>query len=233
MKKLPSYDSFTRFIRNFDNELLQKLMQSAVLKAAELMLIDSSLIALDSTPVKANVRNNNPKSFQSNKFSKEHPPKADNDCTLGVQTASNQINERKFEYYWGYKDHVLVDCISGLPICEITTGANVSDSTVTLELLERTNKFLPLDECCFLGDKAYDVKAIYNAIRESYNGECCDYERTLFILIIESEKARIGIYVPFELFQFSCIYITPSVMMTLIKRHCAKITILNLINNIV
>ena len=171
-KRLPSYASFTRFIRDFDNELLQKLMQSAVLKAAELMLIDSSFISLDSTPVKANVRNNNPKSFQSNKFSKEHPPKADKDCALGVQTASNQINERKFEYYWGYKNHVLVDCISGLPICEITTGANISDSTVTLELLERTNSFLSLEECSFLGDKAYDVKAIYNAIRDSYHGEC-------------------------------------------------------------
>ena len=172
MKKLPSYSSFTRFIRNFDNELLQSLMQSAVIKASELMLIDNSFISLDSTPIKANVRNNNPKLFKSNKFSKEHPPKADKDCTLGVQTASNQVNNRKFEYYWGYKNHILVDCISGLPICDITTGANTADSTVTLHLLDRVNKFLPLDECSFLGDKAYDVKAIYNTVRDTYQGDC-------------------------------------------------------------
>ena len=90
MKSLPSYSSFTRFIRDFDNELLQPLMQSAVIKASELMLIDSSFISLDATPVKANVRNNNPKSFSRNKFSKDLPPKADKDCALGVQTASNQ-----------------------------------------------------------------------------------------------------------------------------------------------
>ena len=171
-KELPSYAKFTRFIREFDNDLLQSVMQSQVLKAVDLTLIDTSFIALDATPVKANVSNNNPKSFKKNKFSKDQQPKADKDCALGVQTASNQHNEKKYEFYWGYKNHILVDCISGLPICELTTGANVSDSSVTFEILEKTNSFLPLAECSFLADKAYDVKAIYNAIRDKYNGDC-------------------------------------------------------------
>ena len=171
-KELPSYAKFTRFIREFDNELLQSVMQSQVLKAVDLALIDTSFIALDATPVKANVSNNNPKSFRKNKFSKDEHPSADKDCALGVQTASNQHNEKKYEFYWGYKNHILVDCISGLPICELTTGANISDSSVTLEILEKTNSFLPLNECSFLADKAYDVKAIYNAVRDKYNGDC-------------------------------------------------------------
>ena len=62
-RELPSYAKFTRFIREFDNNMLQTVMQSQVLKAAGLSLIDSSFIALDTTPVKANVSNNNPKSF--------------------------------------------------------------------------------------------------------------------------------------------------------------------------
>lgn len=172
LKPLPSYASFTRFIREFDNELLQKLMQSEVSKAVSLCLIDTSFIALDSTPVKANVSNNNPKSFSANKFSKSNPPKADKDCALGVHTASNQSNEKKFEYYWGYKNHILVDCISGLPVCEITTGANVYDSTVTLDILAKAHSFLPLTECSFLADKAYDIKEIYNTIKDTYKGDC-------------------------------------------------------------
>ena len=76
-------------------------MQSQVLKAAGLSLIDSSFIALDATPVKANVSNNNPKSFKKDKFSKTSPPKADKDCRLGVQTASNQHDEKKYEFYIG------------------------------------------------------------------------------------------------------------------------------------
>lgn len=97
------------------------------LNAAGLSLIDSSFIALDATPVKANVSNNNPKSFKKDKFSKASPPKADKDCRLGVKTASNQHNEKKYEFYWGYKNHILVDCISGLPICEFTTGASTTN----------------------------------------------------------------------------------------------------------
>lgn len=171
-KPLPSYASFTRFIRNYDNESLQGVMKSAVLQAANLGLIDNSFIALDATPVKANVCNNNPKSFSPNKFTKGNQPKADKDCALGVQSASNNKDEQKFDFYWGYKNHILVDCISGLPICEITTGANVSDSSVCLDILEKTNTFLPLNECYFLADKAYDVKNIYNTIKNVYHGEC-------------------------------------------------------------
>ena len=171
-RELPSYAKFTRFIREFDNDILQTVMQSQVLKAADLSLIDSSFIALDATPVKANVSNNNPKSFKKNKFSKASPPKADKDCRLGVQTASNQHNEKNYEFYWGYKNHILVDCISGLPICELTTGANVSDSSVTLEILKKANSFLPLAECSFLADKTYDVKVIYNTVHDTYNGDC-------------------------------------------------------------
>lgn len=171
-RELPSYAKFTRFIREFDNDLLQAVMQTQVLKAVDLTLIDTSFIALDATPVKANVSNNNPKSFRKNKFSKDEPPKADKDCSLGVQTASNRHNEKNFEFYWGYKNHILVDCISGLPICELTTGANISDSSVTLEILKKANSFLSLAECSFLADKAYDVKAIYNTVHDTYNGDC-------------------------------------------------------------
>ena len=67
---------------------------------------------------------------------------------------------------------MLVDCITGLPIFELTTTADVSDSTVVLDILSRTNKFLPLKKCFFLADKAYDVKAIYNQIHSVYQGEC-------------------------------------------------------------
>ena len=52
MDKLPSYAKFTRFIREFDNDVLQTVMQSQVLKAVDLTLVDPSFIALDATPLK-------------------------------------------------------------------------------------------------------------------------------------------------------------------------------------
>ena len=172
MQPLPSYWTFDRFIRELDNEYLKKVMQRLVIQAAELGIIDTSFIALDSTPVSANTCQNNPKSFAKNKFSKDNQPQSDKDCRLGVHTASNQHNERKFEYFWGYKNHVLVDCITGLPISEITTTADVADSKVVEDILNQTNKFISIDECTFIADKGYDVKAVYNLIKDVYHGDC-------------------------------------------------------------
>jgi hypothetical protein len=135
-------------------------------------IIDTSFIGLDSTPIAANTSQNNPKSFLSNKFKPDNQPKADRDCKLGVHTASNQASEKKYEFYWGYKNHILVDCISGLPLHEITTTANVSDSTVALDILADTHSFLPITECTFIADKGYDVKNIYNQVKKLYDGEC-------------------------------------------------------------
>ena len=100
-------------------------MAQQVQKLYELGIVDASFIGLDSTPVVANAKQNNPKSFAKDKFKPENHPKTDPDCALGVHSASNQHNERRYEFYWGYKNHVLVDCISGLPL-ELTTPANVA-----------------------------------------------------------------------------------------------------------
>jgi hypothetical protein len=172
MKPLPSYWTFDRFIRNTNNQVFKEVMKKQVVKLAELGIIDTSFIGLDSTPVAANTSHNNPKSFRTNKFNKENQPKADKDCKLGVHTASNQHSEKKYEFYCGYKNHVLVDCITGLPIYELTTTAEVADSTVALEILAKTNEFLPIRECSFIGDKGYDVKDIYNTVKDDYEGEC-------------------------------------------------------------
>lgn len=171
-QELPSYWTYDRFIRNIDNEILQNVMHHQVLKLAELGIIDTSFIALDSTPVSANTKHNNPKSFVNNKFSKDNHPTCDKDCSLGVHTASNQYNEKKTSFYWGYKNHVLVDCITGLPIYELTTGADVYDGSVALDILKEANSFISVEECTFIGDKAYDMKGIYNTVRNVYLGDC-------------------------------------------------------------
>ena len=54
----------------------------------------------------------------------------------------------------------------------MTTTAEVADSTVALDILAGTHAFLPVTECTFLADKGYDVKKIYNLVKELYDGEC-------------------------------------------------------------
>ena len=171
LKPLPSYWTYDRFLRRIENGDLKEVMAGLVKQLYDRGIVDASFIGLDSTPVMANTAQNNPKSFQKNRFSKENHPSSDPDCALGVHTASNQYNEKNYEFYWGYKSHVLVDCISGLPLYELTTPANVMDSTVVKKILNAAAEILPLEECTFLADKGYDVKAIYNLIRDVYHGE--------------------------------------------------------------
>ena len=170
-KPLPSYWTFRRYIRNVDNNILKEIMKTQVLELAEMKLLDGSFIGLDATPNIANTKLNNPKSFIPNKFDKDNSPKSDTDCTLGVHTASNQHTDRNYEFYWGYKNHILIDCITGLPIFEMTTGASTYDSTVAVDILKYTNTFLSLDQCYFIADAGYDVKEIYNTVHNLYRGD--------------------------------------------------------------
>lgn len=171
MKPLPSYWTYARFLRQVNNSELKEIMAALVRKLYDEGIVDASFIGLDSTPISANTRYNNPKSFAKNKFSKKNPPKRDRDCALGVHSASNQHNERRYEFYWGYKSHVLVDCISGLPLYELTTPANTPDSNVAAEILANANQTISLQNCSFIADKGYDARSIYNTVKDVYDGE--------------------------------------------------------------
>lgn len=170
-RPLPSYWTFDRFLKKMQNGDLKAVMASLVQKLYDLGVVDASFIGLDSTPVMANTAQNNPKSFAKNKYSKENHPKCDPDCALGVHSASNRHNERNYEFYWGYKNHILVDCISGLPIYELTTTADVADSTIVEAVLQGANDVITIEECTFIGDKGYDAKHVYNTAQDIYNGE--------------------------------------------------------------
>jgi len=64
-----------------------------------------------------------------------------------------------------------VDCISGLPLYELTTPANAADASVVPDILSSANAVLPILECTFLGDKGYDVKNVYHLVKDAYDGE--------------------------------------------------------------
>ncbi|WP_432402330.1 transposase [Wukongibacter sp. M2B1] len=169
-KPLPSYWTFERFIKDTPNQYFSKVMQTLVLHLKELGFIDNSFVSADATPVFANTKLNNPKSFAKNKFDKSNPPKSDKDCKLGVHTASNSHNEKNYAFYWGYKNHVLADAISGLPIAEVTTPANVLELTMSIDFLKNTNEWFSLKESYFIADKGYDTKDINNFVRYNLDG---------------------------------------------------------------
>lgn len=138
-KKLPGYHAFERFIKDFNNALLKKLMASQVQKLYELGVVDASFIAIVSTPISANTNQNNPKSFVKDKFNPKNHPNNDPDCKLGVHTASNQHNEKKYEFSGAIRAMLL---------------------------------WIASADCPFIDDKAYDIKKIYNTVKNIYDGDC-------------------------------------------------------------
>ena len=64
-----------------------------------------------------------------------------------------------------------MDCISGLPLYELTTPGNIADSAVAAEILAAADQTISLKECAFLADKGYDAKIIYNTVKSVYEGE--------------------------------------------------------------
>lgn len=169
-KPLPSYSVFQRFIKNLDNNSLKEIMKYQVLNLVELGFIDSSFVSADATPVFANTKHNNPKSFAKNKFLKSNPPKSDNDCKLGIHSASNSFNEKNHDYYWGYKNLVLTDAISGLPIAETTITSDVPELTITVNFLKEIDSWFSLKETYFIADKGFDTKDINNYIHHHLDG---------------------------------------------------------------
>ena len=127
-KPLPSYSVYQRFIHDIDNNLLKEIMKSQVNELIKLDAIDNSIVSVDSTPIKANTKYNNPKCFSKNKFSNEKHPKSDKDCKLGVHTANNEDSKKNYTFYWGYKNLIMCDAKSGLPIYEVTLTGEKADA---------------------------------------------------------------------------------------------------------
>lgn len=188
LKSLPSPWTYYKYLKNtMENSEIKNLMHNLVLELKAANVISGKNISLDSTCIKANVKNNNPKNFRKNKFNPKRQPKNDKNCKIGV-TASNNENRKgvKQEFYWGYKDHILLDADSGLPIDHETTRANVHDSQKAIPILSRTHNWFDFKNCNFIGDKGYDANKIYNFVHKKLKGAA-------YIPLKRTRKTRTGL----------------------------------------
>jgi hypothetical protein len=164
--RIPGKDVFYDFLRNTPQAEFDSVLISNTLKMYNLGLVDFENLISDSMPIFANTKLNNPKCFAKNKFSKKRTPAADPTCRLGVHTASNDSNNRDYEFFWGYKDHVMLDAKYGLPIFNLLCTANRADVSVGEELARKAAFLLNLKGRVkyLIADKAYDSNPFYEAI---------------------------------------------------------------------
>lgn len=142
-KPLPSYSVYQRFIHDINNNLLKEIMKSQVNELIKLDAIDNSIVSVDSTPIKANTKYNNPKCF----------------------------SKKNYTFYWGYKNLIMCDAKSGLPIYEMTLTGEKADVSSLINFLDEIDSWFSLKNSKILADKGFDSKANYNYIKDVLHSE--------------------------------------------------------------
>lgn len=185
-KQPPSRHRFEEFLHKIPNQLLQQIRRQQIETLVELGIISGKYLSIDSTPVIAWVKQNNPKVFVEGKFDKTKLPQGDPDARLGfmsVQKLTKYSKEQQLEFFnpsnrkkkdekriicfWGYRNHVIFDSLSELPVFEVTKAANVFDSKVTVPAFKALKEHFKLKPKGILGDAAHDSEYIRKYIRKT------------------------------------------------------------------
>jgi len=159
-KSMPSVERFSSFLRDTPNQTLQTIRTHLVKQLALAGEITFKYLSANSCPIKANVKENNLKTIARDRFDKTKMPKGDPDCRLGIIVTFPSPAQKKIEYFWGYRNHVINDALSELPIHEITKPANVGESPLLVPNLKEvvsTYNLNPDNQIeAFIGDSASD-----------------------------------------------------------------------------
>jgi hypothetical protein len=163
LKPLPSVERFSEFLRGKDNTALQKIRIQLIHEFISLGLIRGNYLSVDSCPLPAHVKENNLKTNVKDRFKKERILKGDPDARLGVMVTFSK-SKKEISYFWGYRNHVVIDAKEELPVWEITKPANVHDSVMFIPGFNLMQKAFQFDVHAVMADGIYDTASILNYI---------------------------------------------------------------------
>jgi hypothetical protein len=106
-KTVPSVRWLNEWLRTVDRRLLADLFEQSVLALRAEIPGLGEVVAYDVKHIYANVKENNPRVSMKDRFCKDHQPKGDPDCKVGVKKSTNieqPDGSKKVvkEYLWGY-----------------------------------------------------------------------------------------------------------------------------------
>ncbi len=96
-------------MRNTPNQRLAKIRDTLVDILIQEGVITAKIVALDSAPIPANVKENNLKTSVKDRFDKDHWPKEDPETSLGIMVHYPRPFKKKICYFWGYRNHTIID----------------------------------------------------------------------------------------------------------------------------
>jgi len=161
---VPSIERFSDWLHSTGNDALQAIRVELVRCLLNENALNGRILALDSCPILSPVRENNLKTAVRDRFNKVRFPKADPTARLGVLASYARPESRKTIFFWGYRNHIVADTESELPLWEQTEPADRKDSQMATHLLVALSAAmaLPIEAVC--ADSAYDSEAVLKVI---------------------------------------------------------------------
>ena len=85
-------------------------------KLTDLEEIKGTYLTFDSSNIPAKVKENNLKTSIKDRFTKTKRPKGDPESRLSIMVHFPKPFQKEIKYFWGYRNFVLSDALSELPI---------------------------------------------------------------------------------------------------------------------
>lgn len=159
-KQPPGVERFSRWLQDTPNETLASLRNALVGRLVEKGAVSGQIVAFDSTAALSPVRENNLKTTVADRFNKTRPPKSDPEARLGVFRYYMASKTQKIRYFWGYRNHALVDFHTELPLGESTFPANYHETRCAVPLLQSCVQNFGISIQVVCGDSGYDSEKI-------------------------------------------------------------------------
>lgn len=163
----PGIERFSSWLRSTPNQTLQSVRLALVRDLVGRGHLRGKIVAFDSTAVYSPVRENNLKTTVGDRFNKLRFPKTDPEARLGVCRHYMASATQKVRFFWGYRNHALVDFETELPLWEQTHPANHHETRCAIPLLEAASCQLRLSPEVVCGDSGYDSEKILAHIIET------------------------------------------------------------------
>jgi hypothetical protein len=170
-QRIPHDSQFYRFLKKTNHSAIEDLLYKTNKTLIEENALSLNITAVDSKPIKALTKHNNPKYPKRELKDKNKKIKRNPKATLGyysyLPTTDPDTKKKLFTFFWGYRTHAIVDALSGLVIVEGTFQNNISDEKIARKLYKKLKRlYKPKKGMIVIGDKAYDVRDFYTFIVE-------------------------------------------------------------------
>jgi transposase len=156
LEPAPSTERFSSFLHDTKHHELISIRQQLVQELIKAGVISDNSVAINSCPIVALLKENNLKTSMSDRFDKTRIPAGDHDARLGVLIHFPNPFKKEVRYFWGYRNHVINDTATELPIWEITKPANISDINIAKNLIQEACSFFNFNIQAVIGDANYD-----------------------------------------------------------------------------